>query len=266
MLRTFLLSALLITLAPTFAASTDPDKSSFYDKPLRVRHVPLPLPSSGERKPMVTCYYYPRLMIKEVDLGELGAEEDTSTYIPKGQPDPLCRREKAKDETVMSSSGYYFEGVKDNYAVFSFPDGANGAFGFCILGTGGEKLLGFAAAVIRSVELLLPAEDPDARPWHENPVVLRYQTAYLAPCSLRLDESKCWEIIKRATGLAGDAAPDCKASYSKAEEDSRSRGADPNDVKTDPSVLKYEVEVVLDEHGVIRQAPISPVEACYPAD
>lgn len=239
-----------------------------FDKPLHEKRLALPPdPDNPQSKPMLSCFYFPHLMIKQVDLGEKGAEQLSMTFVPKGQPEPACRRGNAKDEKVINSNTWsgYFKGVKGGYVFFDASDGAEGGEGFAIFSSAdNDKLFDDLASDIHSVELMMPVQDIDQRPWYENPLTLRYQRLYLAPCSLRSDEKKCWSLIQQATGLTEKSPPDCSASYQAIE-----KQAPPEQLKAtmaDPSVIRYEVEVVLDDHGVIRVTPVSKALECYAAE
>jgi len=265
--RILLLCGLLVTSVSSFVFATDSVKATLFDKPLHERHAPLPPdPLNPQAKATLSCYYYPRLMVKQVDLGEMGAAEITFTFIARNQQEPPCRQKDAEDEKVvdLNARACYFEGVKGDYVFFKSFDGTEGAWGFTVLDLSGSVIFDFAAVNIHSINLMLPIEDFDQRPWHTNPLTVRYQTAYLAPCSLRSDEVKCWNLIREATGLTDKTPPDCTAAYKDLEK--RDPNQDPKEAAADPSVVRFEVEAVLDSRGVIRITPVSKAGACYPAD
>lgn len=58
--------------------------------------------------------------------------------------------------------------------------------------------------------------------------------------------------------------PDCSAGYTTQEK--AASAADLADVRANPSVIEYDVETALDDHGVIKVVPVSPALACYPAE
>jgi hypothetical protein len=239
-----------------------------FDKPLHEKRLALPPdPYNPQGKPALTCFYFPHLMVKQVDLGEKGAEQLSMTFVPKGQPEPACQRADAKDEKVVDSNAWsgYFKGVKGDYVFFEGSDGAEGGESFAVFGSADAgKLFDDLASEMHSVELMAPVQDIDQRPWYENPLTLRYQRLYLAPCSLRSDAKRCWGLVQRATGLTEKSPPDCSASYQAIE-----KQAPPEQLQAtmaDPSLIRYEVEVVLDGHGVIRVTPVSKALECFAAE
>jgi 3D (Asp-Asp-Asp) domain-containing protein len=266
-LRTLLLSGLLMALILSSTLADNSFKATLFDKPLHETHSPLPPDRyNPQAKSILSCFYYLHLMVKQVDFGEIGAAEISFTFVPKGQPEPPCRQKDTKDERVVDFNGgaFYFQGVKSDYVFFTAADGANGAMGFSVYNNSGMWIFADTAVDVHSIKLMTPVFDIDKRPWYENPVTLRYQKAYEAPCSLQADEKKCWELVKQATGLTDQTPPDCSVAYKDLEKSSPNQ--DTKELAADSSVIRYEVEVVLDGHGVIRVTPISKAEACYPAD
>ena len=254
--------ALGFACCPALAA----DAKGLFDRPLREQHLPLPPdPVNPQTKPMLSCFYFPHLMVKQVDMGEVGAEQLSMTYLAKGQAAPACRRENAKGETVITNWSGYFKGVKNDYVFFSGADGSNGGEGLAIFNAAdGERLFADNVTELHAVALTGPVQDPDQRPWYENPLVLRYRKVYLAPCSMRADAPHCWSRIKQVTGLTQPAAPDCSASY--VAEEKHEAPEQQAGVRADPSVIEYEVEAALDSQGVDRLVPVSPVLACNAAE
>lgn len=248
---------------PTYAAN--PDTSALFDKPLHEAHIRLKTDRANQKaEAMLSCFYYPHLMIKQIYMGEKGSEQLSMISIGKGQNSPKCRKQNAKDEKVVTSWSGYFKGVKGDYVFFDGDDSQNGGMPFGVYTSSGNSLYEDNAIKMDSIELLSPPRDPDLRPWYENPLKLRYKRAYIAPCSLRADGSHCWEIIRDATGLTGSSSPDCKEEYAQLENE-----APPEQRKQaseDPSVVIYDVEAVLDGRGAIRITPISQAGACHPAD
>jgi hypothetical protein len=128
------------------ALATDPFKAALFDKPLHESHAPLPPdPLNPQAKATLSCYYYPHLMVKQIDLGEEGAAEVSFTFIPKDLQEPPCLRKKAKDEKDVDFNGgaVYFQGVKGDYVFFIAADGSNGAMGFSIFNDSGISIFDF---------------------------------------------------------------------------------------------------------------------------
>lgn len=243
--------------------------SPLFDKPLHETHTPLPLdPDNPQSKPMLSCFYYQDFMVKQVDLGEEGAEQLSILHVQKGQTDPPCSRANAKDEIVIDSKTWsgYFEGVKGDFVFFHAEDGFNDGLSFAVFnGWDGYKLFEDAAKLDKSViafaeiKLLI---DPKSDP--ETAIRLRYRRVYVAQCSLRADEKDCWKNIQQITGLTEAMPPSCEAAY-EAEKKRLPKYA--NMVDTYPSNITYEVEVVLNRrNSVVRVTPISKAMECYLGD
>jgi hypothetical protein len=240
------------------------DGTQLFDPPLHEQHVPLPPDSlNPQAKPSLSCFYYPHLMVKQVDLGEKGAEQLSMLFVGDGKEPPACRRENARDEHVITGWGGYFRGVRAGYVFFDGDDDWNGGTPFAVFSPDGEKLFNDAATKLHSVKAMRQPPPLSQRPWYENPLVLHYRRVYLAPCSMRADTQGCWDQIRQATGLP-QVAPDCSAAYAAQEKGVSAAAL--TDVRANPSVIEYEVEATLDEHGVIRVVPVSPALACYPAE
>src|SRR5215475_6562737 len=128
-----LLSALLLgaALAPSAAAAAAP---SVFDPPLETKKILLP-PSATAAKTKLTCRYYARFMVKEIDEGEVGAAQLSIVPIAAGGAKPACQRANVPTEKVVDPSawGGYFKGVKGDYVFLDAADGINGALGFAVV-------------------------------------------------------------------------------------------------------------------------------------
>lgn len=243
--------ALFILLTPP-AVSAAP---SPFDSPLRTVRVPLPKDADNpQAKPKVTCAYYPGFMVKEVDLGEVGAAQLSILSTLGSASKPPCRRENLPGEHVVSPDDWsgYFDGTKGDYVVFTADDGWNGGMGFAVFSARtGRKL--FDDALLGPFRLV--SEGP-------NGLILRYRRVYAAKCSLRADLAGCWRQVTRDTSLSGPA-PDCGAAYAR---EARRTPKFARQVRDDPTVVDYEVEATI----IAGKSAIKPVAgkaaACRPAD
>ena len=176
-----------------------------FDAPIKLVRLPLPAdPANPQAKAQLSCFYFPRFMIKEVDLGELGAEQLSVIPVAQGAKRPVCKRENIDGEIVIPGDEWsgYFWGVKGGYVFFSAEDGWNGGMGFAVFDMNGKKLFEDAAKTWHSIQAVGPG------------ATLRYQRVYEAPCSLKgEDGTGCWQQIQKDTGLASASAPDCAATY-----------------------------------------------------
>ncbi|PLK50641.1 hypothetical protein [Uliginosibacterium sp. TH139] len=260
------LSALL-TSCLGFTSAHAQDAQPLFDQPIQEQHLRLPPdPLNPHTKPEVACFHYPGLMIKQVDLGEKGAARLAIIPVPPDKKAPPCTRQKARGERVVDSTDWagYFEGVKAPFVFFTSDDGRNDGQGFAVFTQEGRKIFADLSSGLHRIELLSPPQRPEDRPWHSSLLKLRYERIHLASCSLRAAPEACWQTIRQATGLSASQPPDCSASY-EAEEKRVPAGLR-EQVAADPSVIAYEVEVVLDDGGTVqRVTPVSDARGCWAA-
>lgn len=217
--------------APTVCSPEDDDVASPFDPPVAVDNLDLPSSKDNpDARPSVNCYRYKGFMVKEVDLGEVGAEK--LAILPE---DAKCVREDAAEKKVTDPVAGYFLGTKGAIAFFQAPDGANGGLPFVAIDTGTMKTLfddSFEGADFEKIDAV------------GGKLVLDYVRTYSADCSLYLDGQACADKIKQATGL-GDGAklPDCGTSY----EAEKKRTPDyAKEIEQLPSVISYPVTLTFD--------------------
>jgi len=242
--------------------------SPLFDKPLDETHTQLPLdPDNPQSKPVLSCFYYPGFMVKQVDLGDMGAEQLSILPRAKGSAEPQCLRANAKDEIVIGPKewGGYFEGVKGSFVFFHAEDGFYGGLDFGVFSADGRKLFEDLASLDKSgIAFTTLAMLSDPKNETDPAIILRYRRVYAAQCSLRADEKACWSEIRKITGLPQTAPPSCTAAY---EAEKKRLPEYANKVDSYPSVITYEVEVVLNERNpVMRVAPVSKTTECYLGD
>jgi hypothetical protein len=229
-LKTCAAAAIAVAL---FAVQSPACANDLFDKPLKTMRVALPKdPDNPQAKPALTCTVYPHFMVKQIDLGEIGA--DQLSIIPySGQP-PACVKKNAANEKVVSADDWtgYFDGVKGDYVVFDAEDGWNDGLGFAVFDPNAKKL----ADDVQKKWLGVSAAPSG--------LTLHYERVYGAKCSLMSGDS-CWAAIKKDTGLTGNA-PDCAAAY-RAEQKRTPKFA--TQVLTDPTIVDYEVTASIDSSG-----------------
>ena len=125
-------------LAPGAIAA--PSANALFDPPLATQKRALPA-AKGAPKATLTCNYYPRFMVKQIDEGEVGAAQ-LSIVAGDAAHKPACQRANLPGEKVIDPRDWsgYFKGVKGDYALFDSEDGVNGALGFAIFAADGKKL------------------------------------------------------------------------------------------------------------------------------
>ena len=251
-IRVLVLSLVLFLLAlPCPVRAAD----SLFDAPIKLVRLPLPAdPANPQAKAQLSCFYFPRFMVKEVDLGELGSEQLSITPVAQGAKRPVCKRENIDSEIVIPGDEWsgYFWGVKGGYVFFSAEDGWNGGMGFAVFDMNAKKLFEDTAKTWHSIQAVGPG------------ATLRYQRVYEAPCSLKgEDGAGCWQQIQQDTGLAHAIEPDCSAAY---EAEQRRTPTLAQQVLTDPTVFDYEVAVSLGPPGHTIKPAGDKILACRPAE
>lgn len=169
-----------------------------FDKPVSTKIVPLPPdPANPQAKPKRSCFYYPGFLVKEVDLGEKGADE---LSIADGASP--CTAKIVGEKVVKDWSGYFL-GVKSRFVFFNSDDGYDGGLPFAVFdATSGKKLFEDSREgdAFRSVAV------------NKGELTMRYRRVFLAPCSLFADAKGCWKKIAAATGLS-EPPPNCNKAY-----------------------------------------------------
>jgi hypothetical protein len=248
--------------------------SSVFDPPLATQKVVLP---AGKTTPKttVTCRYYPRFMVKQVDEGEVGAAQLSVVPIDAANPKPVCQRKNAASEKVVNSDDWsgYFDGVKGDYVFFTADDGINSGMGFAVVGAGDGKKI-FEDVMFGKLHGL--ALDGST-------LTLRYARNFAGDCSVPHDGAGCWSKIAAAASLGTAPQPDCAAGYTKAKND-LAKGRCEADKKPGPaclaaalkeieaqkfdeapSVVVYEAETVL-KPGQSSTKPLAGKLSCHPSD
>ena len=241
--------------ALTLAAGTANAASTLFDAPTKVVRLPLPRdPDNPGAKARVSCFYFPGFMVKEVDLGEKGAESLSITSAVRRSGQVGCRRETGSGERVIAPGDWsgYFTGAKAGYVFFDADDGWNGGMGFAVFSaTDGKKVLDDAAkSSFRSI-IATPAG-----------LSLTYTRVFPAPCSLRDPGLDCWSRIKKDTGLTG-VAPNCVAAYAREQ---KRTPAFAQQVLKDPTVIDYDVKAAIQGGARTITPATGRAIACRPAD
>ena len=276
--RTFyslLLSTVVAFLCVFQAFRAQAVAGDVYDQPIEVRRVPLKAdPHNPQAKRNVTCFTYSHFVVKQVDLGEVGADRLSIIPAAPGKT-PRCRQAKEPDEYVIPGDSWsgYFEGARSDYAFFVAADGTDGGLGFMVFDTAGRKKL-FEDTAEKGIESI-EVKDRTLR--------LRYQRVFASECSVVTDGAACQNIIAEKTGVSRESLSSCAGGYESAKEamaKSRCELEAPgdssciqrqlkllNEQKWDsaPTVIVYEAEAVPGGQSPVIK-PLSPVLACRPSD
>jgi hypothetical protein len=251
-----------------------PARAASFDKPLFTKTVELGAAKSGpQNRAKVTCYFFANFMVKEVDIGEKGAERLAIVPVTnRKDKEHTCSRLRDVGEKEISSDEWsgYFKGVKGDLVFFDADDGWNGGMGFAVYDPKtGRKV--FEDAAVGPLQF----SDGGAL------VSLKYTRLVAGGCVLPKDPAACWDKISSRLDLNRAAAPDCQAGYEKsaqalAKGRCQAKNAD-NDqclsrelslarqqTNDSPSAVSYAVELVFGPEPEIK--PLGGAVLCWPAD
>jgi len=247
----FLRALSVATIACSLAVSAEA-AAPLFDKPTKQVKQALPKDKDNpQAKPALTCVYFPHFMVKQIDLGEPGADQLSILPIAAGGAAPACKRDNVAGEIVLKEWSGYFKGVKGDYIFWDADDGWNGGLGFDVTTADGKKIMeDVAKHDFRAVDLA-----------GDGTLTLRYTRVYGAPCSLREDAQGCWQKVKDQTGLA-DPAPDCKAAY---EKEMKRTPKFAQDVIKDPTAIDYDVVTTI-SGGTAKIAAAGKALGCRPEE
>lgn len=244
-----------------------------FDKPRFKTTVKLgPAHSRAKTHAKVNCYFFFGFMVKEIDLGEKGADRLSIVPLPR-ETVPRCTRAKTSNEMVINPNEWsgYFKGVKGNLVFFDADDGWNGGLGFAVYDSKTGKKI-FEDAAVGELEFLA-AQGTE--------VSLKYTRIIDAKCVLPQDPAACWAQVQNTTGLANIPMPDCKQGYEKSAADlakgrcqaqssdtpqcfDKEIGLARDQTKGATSVIAYPVEVIISSKPAIK--PVSGDVRCWPSD
>ncbi|EJB03203.1 hypothetical protein FHX14_003609 [Rhizobium sp. BK619] len=219
-----------------------------FDKPIKVDVVALPKDElNPDAKPKITCSRYPALMVKEVDLGEVGAEK-----LALLAADAPCERTSERERVIADDTAGYLMGVSGGFVFFRAADGWNGGLPFVVYDAAtGERLLDDS----------LDGDDFAAIRSGKGELTLDFRRVYTASCSLYHEGAGCAKAIAAETGLSPKQLPDCAAAY-KAEIKRSPEHA--SEIEKLPSVVVYPVELAYAAGDTTRRPMDGPTTCRTP--
>jgi hypothetical protein len=224
-----------------------------FDKPLKTLRVALqPDALNPQSKPKVTCTYYATFMVKEVDLGEVGADQVSLLPISPQAKAPPCVRANAAGERVFPAAAWsgYFLGVRGQYIFLDGSDGWQGGMPFAVFTTNAKKLVDDTRIKWAAI-----ATTPTG-------LILRYRRIYEAKCSLFSAPDTCWSDIKKDTGVTG-TMPDCRVAYVKEQKRVPKFAKETAD---DPTVIDYDVVMTIDGNKHSLKPASGKAIGCRPSE
>lgn len=221
--------------AATLCSPEDDDTPTPFDQPVAVDNLDLPADKANpDARPSVNCYRFQGFMVKEVDLGEVGAEK--LAVLPENAK---CVRDDPQEKPVKEDLARYFLGTKGNLVFFRAADGWNGGMPFVVID---------ATSVKKLFEDSFEGEDFQAINVDGAMVAIDYTRTYSADCSLYLDGAACAKKLNQALGLGTIAKlPECGPAYDA----EKKRTPDyAKEIEQLPSVISYQATLNYDGKAV----------------
>ena len=236
-----LLVLLLLLATVNTHASSRAILTSPYDVPLRKDITDLGPSSSnppGERRIRITlsCYLFPKFMVKEYDEGEKGAAWIGMVLTPT-PVSSACGTSHVAGEKVIGADEWcgYFRGAKQNLVFLVACDGANGGLPFAVYDARtGKKIFedsAYDSSMWKDAPTLSHFDRLQVLGGKDQPLILRYLRVIRADCDLHSKDASCWGKVAAELHLHENGPPVC-------------RGYENIPDRTD-SVLAYPVEISL---------------------
>ena len=219
-----------------------------FDQPTAIRRVPPKLNSDplGELR----CTYFLDFMVRET--GTDGPGPGPASIIPISPSEnrqPACEGSRLTGEISLKTAHFSFVGRKSRFLIFSATN-PNGAASFVILDAGSGRLI-YSDGTMRDGFRSAALEGDGA-------LRLRFTRGVNGSCSI-IKDAACWATmaregkIPRALAQLPPPVQACVAEYGKG-------GTTSSD---DPSIVAYDVDMILDRTGRVQVNARGGVE-CYP--
>ena len=248
-------ATLLASFALAGETSAPPSKAGpagEFDAPIKEVTVDLgrdPNYTADDAHDILSCYYFPQLLVKELDVkGNVGSE--WLSILRSRDALPACKRSHEPGERVIKYPEWngYFWGVKAGLVFFSCSEFAQASCSFAVYdSTSGKKLFMDDVAVTnKGRDIHMQVFSTKAG------VVARYDAAANAGCDL-YKAADCWKKVKAKFGLKSDRKPDCPGYpevYKLFQTDE------------DESMIAYPVEVTLSSRPSVKTVA-GPIQ-CWP--
>ncbi|MBV9585955.1 MAG: hypothetical protein JO213_13850 [Alphaproteobacteria bacterium] len=266
---------LLVVAAPLLVAARYDGEPPF-EKAVQTSTVKL---GSADTQPPsekeIRCFYFARLMVKELDEQDIGDTEISYNITGPGQTVPDCAAKPIPGERKLEVEESYFWGVAADKLFLIDADGANGTIGFRVYEPQSSREL-FHDTI--KLDTRLRDVTQNAGKLH-----LSYTRAVTGSCSVMTGGETCWRAITRKMQMPESPPPDCRAGYEAAlrraaEEACRDEGGDKAqclDRETKerstgwdaaPSVVSFDVDVTISAKDEAARTYTGGPVACWPAD
>lgn len=238
--------ATCMLLGATLLLSAAAAPAESFDTPLHERVVDLGRTPYGRIK--LTCDYYPAFMVKQLDLGEEGANWIAIVPVRPGHL-PVCTRTHASTEKVIPGHDWcgYFQGPKQDFVFLNACNAYNGGLDFAVYDARtGTRI--FQDTAVDSI-----SEGPHFSRAPDGSIALLYSRIAVFACTLPREQEACWSKIENKLGLENAVVPACLA-YEK---------------QMTGSVIAYPVEVALSLTPGLRTPQVRAVAGeirCWPPE
>jgi hypothetical protein len=223
----------------------------------------------------VRCFYFPQIMIKEIDEGDMGDAQISYVARARGKADPACRRAALPGEHVLplKDDTAYFEGFAAGTIFLLEADASNGTLPFFAYDVRTNRRRFEDARKLGTKFTSIAADGERLR--------LHYIRAVTGSCSVVAYGDGCWTALARQTNLPPSPPPACRAGYELtgrafAEEVCRlhhDRSATcvgdelrRRDWDHAESVIGFDVDVAVPPAGEAVITPVKGPIACWPSD
>jgi hypothetical protein len=235
----------------SFLALTSLAWAGSFDQPVAKKTVDLgPSKSSPGSRAKVTCYFFSSFMVKEVDMGEKGADRLAVVPITRSKTH-TCTRLRDPGERVVNPDDWtgYFKGVKGGLVFFDADDGVNGGIGFAVYDSKTMNKV-FDDVAVGDLKF---SDAPGPQ------VTIAYTRVVDGGCIVPKDPSACWQAIQKKLGLENATVPDCKAGYEKSAQD-LAKGRCQAQNTDNPQCLANELPLARKQSGDANSIIVYPVE------
>lgn len=233
----------LTLLTVMLMAVTAAAPAESFDAPLHQRVVNLGHSRYHNGQIKLTCAYFGSFMVKELDLGDEGANWFAIVHTRPGQI-PVCTRVHGANEKVIEGHDWcgYFQGAKDDFVFLNACDAYNGGLDFAVYDARTGTRIFQDTAVDSSAGGLQFSRAPGGK------ISLHYSRIVVFGCTLPRDQAGCWSEIRNKLGLEDAAVPVC-TTYEK---------------QMTGSVIAYPVEVGLSDKPEVRA--VAGQIRCWPPE
>ncbi len=208
MKKALFLSALLLTASAFGVREKSPFLKgiTYPEKTVKVARKDVKSSSVGQES-FQNCYVYPKIVVVELDSGQIGAD----SLLIRNRTNPslrkICSSEPWRDEVKLPSSDQYFLGKAGDYLFNISADGFGEAGGMWVYDAGNGKLLDEIYYHLHQEFTVIPQTDG---------ISLEFYEQLKLDCSLAPQFDDCWAKTREANNIPASVklkTPDCAEIY-----------------------------------------------------